>query len=168
MMERKTSLARTDDDLMTALTNWTAMLEESRTGTLPTGNTLTDAVARTVFHVELTFGDVRDRPVAADLPGSPDLPVVTYVYVGTFVAEEAVSRAGAGALERHQYELVVHAANRRTEKPESDPLYQYGVLELADLLSGVLREQGFRVTFQPEGRSRDDSEFTVGVFAERS
>ena len=161
------SLARLDDDLMEALTEWALMLEESRQPTgwqRPTGNDLEALVRRYVFHVELTFGDV-PRATRGDL-GNPALPVVTYVFAGTLVTEEAVSRAGVGGLNRQQYELVVHAANRRTQS-DNDPLHEHGVLEQADLLAGLLRQSKFRVTFQPEGGSRDDGEHTVGIFAER-
>ena len=166
-MSRAGSLARLDDDLTEALTEWALMIEESRQPAgwrRPTGADLKLLVDRYVFHVELTFGDV-PRPNIADL-GNPRPPVVTYVFAGTLVNEEAVSVAGVGGLNRQQYEIVVHAATRRAAAA-ADPLHEQGAIEQADLLAGLLRQKKFRVTFQPEGGSRDAGEHTVGIFAER-
>lgn len=145
MIHHKGTVSRVDDDLLAALTAWAAEVRPN------------DRFEDVVFHVELTFGDVQRR--FDRLPADTELPALTYVYAGTLSVEEAISTGFAGGLTRHQYELVVHSKDRRG--------MDAGAFELADVLVGNLREQGFRVTFQPEGRSRDEGEYTVGVFAEK-
>lgn len=173
MTYHKGSLSRTDDDLLAGVLAWAKAVDDDwRNAQQPPVRAKSDEelLERYVFHVELTYADVSQR--FGRLPPDTELPVVTYVYAGTVVTEEAISVGKVGGAYRHQYELVVHQSGRgddpgRRTQSSAAGLHESGSFELADLLAGLLREQRFRVTFQPEGAARDASEHTVGVFAER-